>query len=56
MLILKEDPGEYVYAVLKKQKSALTNPFALRAVSANTARTKDVFYTITATSVTKVRN
>ena len=51
---LKEDTGEFVYAILKKQKAALVNPFALRAVSANDARTRDIFYTITANAVTKV--
>ena len=54
MLNLKEDTGEFVNAILEEQSSAMANPFALKVVSANEARTKDLFYTISATSVTKV--
>ena len=51
---MKDDNGDFVYALLKKQKNSLVNPFALKVVSANDARTKQKFFIITASYITKV--
>jgi len=53
-LELKEDSGEFVYAILKSQKGSQINPYELKVVSANVARLRNSYYIITASSVTKV--
>nr|XP_039247972.1 dynein heavy chain 6, axonemal-like [Styela clava] len=56
-VFLLQDAGEYVYAIERSKFLAgagrRTNPFDLQVVSAETARKRDCYYLITATSVTK---
>nr|XP_018672447.1 dynein heavy chain 6, axonemal-like [Ciona intestinalis] len=49
----EKDSGEFVYAIMKSQKTVPVNPFDLKVVSANFARSKEIYFIVTASSITK---
>ncbi|XP_076809994.1 dynein axonemal heavy chain 6-like [Clavelina lepadiformis] len=53
ILSARKDSGEFVYAIHRAPESCPINPFNLTVVSANLARSRDVYYIVTASSITK---